>query len=74
MNPLMSLNLSDFDVKGILVITEGRFHQVKRMFERVNCEVTELKRLSMGKLSLDESLKEGEYRELTQEEIEMLKD
>lgn len=57
-----------------VTIHEGKFHQVKRMFERVNCEVTELKRLSMGKLSLDESLKEGEYRELTQEEIQMLKD
>lgn len=54
-----------------VTITEGRFHQVKRMFSAVGCEVVYLKRLSMGKLSLGE-LPKGGYRELTAEEIEGL--
>lgn len=55
-----------------LTITEGRFHQVKRMFHAVGKEVVYLKRLSMGSLMLDESLQKGEYRALTEEEIEKL--
>lgn len=55
-----------------LVITEGKFHQVKRMFEAVGKKVVYLKRLEMGSLRLDESLQEGDYRELTQEELEHL--
>lgn len=57
-----------------LTIHEGKFHQVKRMFEAVGCSVTYLKRLSMGPLMLDEALKPGEYRRLTDEEINMLKE
>ncbi len=57
-----------------LTIHEGKFHQVKRMFEAVGTEVTYLKRLSMGPLSLDEKLSPGEYRRLTDEEINMLKE
>jgi 16S rRNA pseudouridine516 synthase len=56
-----------------LTITEGKFHQVKRMFEAVGKRVIYLKRLTMGSLALDESLELGEYRELTDEEIELLK-
>ena len=56
-----------------VTIQEGRFHQVKRMFHAVGKEVTYLKRLRMGPLSLDESLAPGEYRKLTQEEVEALK-
>jgi 16S rRNA pseudouridine516 synthase len=56
-----------------LTITEGKFHQVKRMFEAVGKRVVYLKRISMGPLQLDESLKLGEYRELTEEEITRLK-
>lgn len=52
-----------------LTIQEGKFHQVKRMFEAVGKRVTYLKRLSMGSLQLDESLELGEYRELTPEEL-----
>ena len=52
-----------------LTIQEGKFHQVKRMFEAVGKRVTYLKRLSMGSLQLDESLDLGEYRELTAEEL-----
>lgn len=55
-----------------LTIREGKFHQVKRMFEAVGCQVTYLKRLSMGNLTLDESLAPGEYRRLTEEEIRLL--
>ena len=57
-----------------LTITEGMYHQVKRMLKAVGNEVTYLKRLSMGKLLLDESLKEGAYRRLTLEEIKLLKE
>ncbi|MBT2754395.1 rRNA pseudouridine synthase [Mesobacillus foraminis] len=55
-----------------LTITEGKFHQVKRMFQAVGKRVIYLKRLSMGPLKLDETLELGEYRELTDEEIELL--
>ncbi|TQR14648.1 pseudouridine synthase [Psychrobacillus soli] len=55
-----------------LTITEGKFHQVKRMFEGVGKKVVYLKRLSMGTLKLDHSLAEGAYRELTGEELEQL--
>ncbi|WP_251549678.1 pseudouridine synthase [Neobacillus muris] len=57
-----------------LTITEGKFHQVKRMFESVGKKVVYLKRISMGPLKLDETLELGEYRELTEEEVELLKD
>jgi 16S rRNA pseudouridine516 synthase len=56
-----------------LTITEGKFHQVKRMFEAVGKKVVYLKRISMGSLLLDETLELGEYRELTDEELEQLK-
>ncbi|MFF5994205.1 pseudouridine synthase [Lysinibacillus sp. KU-BSD001] len=52
-----------------LTIQEGKFHQVKRMFESVGKKVTYLKRLSMGSLVLDETLELGDYRELTEEEL-----
>ena len=54
-----------------LTIHEGRFHQVKRMFEAVGCTVTYLKRLSMGALTLGD-LQKGEYRKLTEEEVQAL--
>ena len=59
--------------KVYLTIQEGKFHQVKKMFHAVGCEVTYLKRMTMGSLKLDESLKTGEYRPLTLEELEALK-
>lgn len=55
-----------------LTITEGKFHQVKRMFQAVDKRVVYLKRMTMGPLMLDEDLELGEYRELTEEEIEQL--
>lgn len=56
-----------------LTIHEGKFHQVKQMFEAVGKEVIYLKRLSMGSLLLDPKLKPGEYRVLTEKEIAKLK-
>ncbi|TGB00701.1 rRNA pseudouridine synthase [Halobacillus salinus] len=55
-----------------LTITEGKFHQVKRMFEAVGKKVTYLKRIRMGTLELDSDLELGEYRELTDEELDYL--
>ena len=55
-----------------LTIQEGKFHQVKRMFEAVGKKVIYLKRLEMGTLKLDEGLALGEYRPLTQKELEDL--
>ena len=55
-----------------LKIFEGKFHQVKRMVQAVGKEVIYLKRLSMGSLVLDETLKPGEYRLLTTNELEEL--
>lgn len=61
------------DNEAYIIIREGKFHQVKRMMEAVGCNVTFLKRISFGNLVLDESLKEGKWRHLTNEEIESLK-
>lgn len=57
-----------------LTIREGKFHQVKRMFQAQDMEVLYLKRESMGPLRLDESLAPGEYRPLAEEEIKRLKE
>lgn len=63
---------SDDISKIRLTIQEGKFHQVKRMFQAVGKEVIYLKRLRMGTLILDENLGIGEYRPLTKEELEKL--
>lgn len=57
-----------------LIIHEGKFHQVKRMFEAVGMKVTYLKRIRMGSLELDKSLNLGDYRPLKSEEIAKLKE
>ncbi len=59
-------------VSGYLTITEGRKHQVKRMLKAVGCYVVYLKRVSIGGLTLDESLEKGQYRSLTEVEIQMI--
>ncbi|NEU05202.1 pseudouridine synthase [Clostridium senegalense] len=59
-------------VSGYLIISEGRKHQVKRMLKAVGCYVIYLKRVSIGGLTLDETLKKGQYRTLVEEEIQML--
>lgn len=56
-----------------VVIQEGKFHQIKRMFAARGMEVLYLKRLTMGPLILDDSLEPGEYRRLTNEELQALK-
>ena len=61
------------ECKYYVTISEGKFHQIKRMFKYFDKDVLYLKRVQMGKIILDESLKEGEYRPLTKEEIEILK-
>lgn len=65
------------DNKGVwtsmcLTIHEGRYHQVKRMLEVVGKPVKYLKRISIGTLKLDEKLSPGEYRQLSEEEVELL--
>lgn len=72
---LVILSYDDVNDESLVEVTihEGKFHQVKRMFEAVNSEVLYLKRLSMGSLKLDEALNTGEYRQLTQDEIDALK-
>ena len=61
-------------IRVYITISEGKFHQVKRMFKAVGNEVKYLKRVKMGTLSLDENLKLGEYRELTEDELTKLKE
>ena len=56
-----------------ITLREGKFHQVKRMCHEIGCEVTYLKRISMGRLVLDEKLRPGDCRKLTAEEITLLK-
>lgn len=53
---------------GVITISEGRYHQIKRMFEAVGNKITALERLTFGPLKLDPSLERGEWRFLTQEE------
>lgn len=55
-----------------IYITEGKFHQVKRMMKSLETTVTYLKRISIGELILDENLELGEYRHLTNEELDKL--
>ena len=56
-----------------ITITEGKYHQVKRMFAAVGMKVLELKRLQMGSLKLDPKLKRGDYRHLSKQELAKLR-
>lgn len=56
-----------------VIIREGKFHQIKRMFESLGKKVIYLKRLRMGELLLDERLDLGEYRELSEEEMQIIR-
>lgn len=62
---IKSADISEIEV----IITEGKFHQVKRMFEAVGKKVVYLKRIRMGKLELDETIALGTYRELNEDEL-----
>lgn len=66
------LDSSEGNSKANIFITEGKFHQVKRMMKSLGTTVTYLKRLSIGNLKLDENLKLGEYRYLTDDELNKL--
>ena len=59
---------------AIVTLTEGKYHQIKRMFGCCKAKVVELERLSMGNLKLPSNLKQGECRELTKEELIQIKD
>ena len=77
------LELSDFTSKpctveledsthGEITLTEGKYHQIKRMFHAVGSEITSLERVSFGGIALDRTLGRGEWRYLTEEEINRL--
>lgn len=57
---------------GYITLTEGKYHQIKRMLESVNNKITYLERITFGPLALDEKLARGEWRFLTQNEIDEL--
>ena len=59
---------------GKITLTEGKYHQIKRMLESVNNKITYLERISFGPLLLDGKLERGEWRYLTQEEIKKLEE
>ncbi len=74
---VLNTNNHEYDVTSsevLVTIHEGKFHQVKKMFLAVGSEVLYLKRLSMGSLKLDENLRVGEYRPLTDDELKALKE
>ena len=58
---------------AIVTITEGRYHQIKRMFGCYEAKVVELERIQIGEFKLPEELQQGDYRELTEEELELIK-
>lgn len=68
LNIIEASDISEIEI----IIEEGKFHQVKRMFEAVGTKVIYLKRMQMGKLKLDPKLKLGDYRELTENELDKL--
>ena len=72
-NALLEILKSDDISECYVTISEGKFHQLKRMFKIIGKEVIYLKRITFGNIVLDSSLSEGEYRILTKEEIQMLK-
>lgn len=62
------LSLSPERKEGEIVLTEGKYHQIKRMMQKEGSTVVSLKRISFGGIPLDESLAAGEWRHLTKEE------
>ena len=70
---LTILSHGDDESRVLLDISEGKFHQVKKMFLSVGKKVTYLKRLTMGPIELDESIPPGSYRPLNEAELEQLK-
>ena len=66
-------DLPDGVTEITVVIQEGKYHQIKKMFHAIGKEVIYLQRIRMGSLELDPNLQEGQYRKLTDEEIRLLK-
>lgn len=71
--PALVKILNDEKTLVEIVICEGKYHQIKRMFKAVGSDVIELKRIKIGSLTLDESLTEGEAREIRADELKMIK-
>lgn len=69
---LIILEADESESLAEAIVHEGKFHQVKRMFSACRHEVLWLKRLKFGPLELDEALSPGQYRELREEEWQML--
>ena len=78
------VNLSDGECKsasleitgkntGIVILIEGRYHQIKRMFGCFGAKVVELERIKMGNFTLPSDLKQGDIREFTKEELESVR-
>lgn len=68
------IELSADRASGHIALVEGKYHQIKRMFEAVHNKITYLERVTFGPLILDGGLARGEWRELTAEEISALED
>ena len=66
------LSLDENRLEGIITLTEGKYHQIKRMIASRDNKVIYLERISFGSIELDRSLSRGEWRFLTDEEIEIL--
>jgi len=64
--------VSSNDNEAVIKISEGKFHQVKRMFEAIGHQVIRLKRIAINNLTLDETLAEGEVKVLTDQEVNQL--
>ena len=67
------LSASPTESHASITISEGKFHQVKKMFLSVGVKVTSLKRVQFGEFTLDSELAEGQYRPLNQEELKIIK-
>ena len=67
------LKVGDDRQSGEITLTEGKYHQIKRMFGALGNKITSLERISFGSLTLDRALGRGEYRELTESEVSKLR-
>ena len=70
---VISYSKKDDTSKVRVIIHEGKYHQVRRMFGEVSQRVLELDRVKIGLLELDDTLERGEYRELTEKELNLIK-
>lgn len=72
--PATLIPIKESGCEAEVLVTEGKYHQVKRMFKAIGKTVLYLERKAMGGLKLDENLKRGSFRELTSFELELLCD